>query len=236
VLGSVEFVNGQYILNARLVEIETGNVLSTGYEEMPAEVFDEEAKSYLKLVPDTQVIGLYAFYNYGFESDSLPPYTLSTGETITPQSKTLNMPGVGLKYFPRPNLVIDAAYLFFPSSFRVGQQTAGYGPQEIDFYSYSVFRGFVALNQPWGSSSSWQVGGGAIKYHAVGTGSSGSAKIDKVAPFIRAGAEWRVQQRLGIGLYANYLLSKVEGKYDGSSQPFYRANPLTIEPTLSIYF
>lgn len=69
VLGSVEKISQKYLVNTRLVQAETGSVLATAYEEIPADLFEQTAKPYLNLVPDVQSLGFYAIYKQHLESD-----------------------------------------------------------------------------------------------------------------------------------------------------------------------
>ena len=65
-IGNVQKVAGKYQINARLVNVETSEVLTSGYEELSVESFNKTALLYLNLVPEEQTIGIYFSYNSSF--------------------------------------------------------------------------------------------------------------------------------------------------------------------------
>lgn len=58
-MGSVNEVGSNYQITVRIVHAETGEAIATDFKEIQKQYFDEEAKSYLVLVPEEQAIGIY---------------------------------------------------------------------------------------------------------------------------------------------------------------------------------
>ena len=105
-VGSVDKLVKEYQVNTRIVKVETGEVQFTGYETFPADAFEEEAKSYLNLVPSSQVLGIYAMYNYNLGSSPLSktiPNPINTIEADL-HEVNLHMAGGGIKYYPTSSI------------------------------------------------------------------------------------------------------------------------------------
>lgn len=87
VFGSIEKIGAKYHVNARMVETETGNIVSTAYEEVPAGVFEEEAKYYMVPVPETQTLSFYISQNIR-KITAREDYTYTTAYSTISASKS----------------------------------------------------------------------------------------------------------------------------------------------------
>lgn len=116
VLGGVSRLGRSYQIVTKLVDIQSGQILSSFVQEVPIQVFDEEAAAYLVLVPERQAIGLYLVYARGFISVSEVGPQTNFGVTITslypPGTHESQVPGMGIRYFPLQNWMLDLALMW----------------------------------------------------------------------------------------------------------------------------
>lgn len=118
-IGSVDKIGNQYQVNARLVKVESSQVIASEFIEVPASEFDEEAKSYINLVPDRQKIGIFGIFTTSFKSKSINTFSVegegtpanSASHQVTPKPLTWNMGGLGIRYFPQARFFIEGAFL-----------------------------------------------------------------------------------------------------------------------------
>ena len=100
-LGGVSKLGKSYQISAKIVDIETAEILSVDAEEISVSVFDEEASRYLTLVPETQAIGVYLSVGAAsLQVIDLPAVTIA-GKTLTPQNSQSSYMEValGMKYY-----------------------------------------------------------------------------------------------------------------------------------------
>lgn len=301
-LGSVEELANDYQVNARLVEVENGQVVAAGFEELDADHFEQEARSYLDLVPKVQVIGLYASAGFSpARSEAQPAFSYSGTiasatyvQSVSPREvNPAGTPvGVGVRYSPLQLLTLDVAYFPkgpFSASGNAADLSGGgtgvsnsiatgsgftQGPQlNLDLKSTEYRVGAAWTPRILKSLRAFLGGGAAIQQveatlpsftitSLAGTAQSmlqGAAVSESktlVTPFVRAGAEWRPQARLGIGFFGylavrrsdltlNQRVTQTEIIYGQPSRvtvdeirPIYKLqSPLSFfEATLSFYF
>lgn len=111
VLGNVIQVGNSYQLTSKLVDSETGEIITSEIVEVPVKTFDEDAERYLVLVPDTQAIGIYLETGVApVTGKKLPAVTTPGGTTFTPLTTVsfFDYSGVGVKYFFSPKWMVDA--------------------------------------------------------------------------------------------------------------------------------
>lgn len=126
IMGSIARMGRSYQINARLVDAQTGEVISMDFIEVNVKAFEEEAKPYLSLVPDKQAIGLQLVFGLSpfttspgparsFAGDTGDPSIAYTAET-TPEIRDthLSINGLGARYFPLKWLAVEGTY-FLPS-------------------------------------------------------------------------------------------------------------------------
>jgi TolB-like protein len=236
VLGSVEKVGGAYQTNARLVRTETGEILATSFEELPAKAFEEEAKPYLNLVPERQAIGLTLDYQYG-------PWAKAGGESIRntsgtpmvfdPKNFTTTFVGGGLRYFPTNHLFIDGSYLV-PASQPV-MFTMSWGVWNRNS-PISLRKGYLArLLGGWASSGQWvrwEGAAGAAIYKIV---DDKFRDMSATRPCVQLGVKYYPQQRLALGLSLNQEFGSYEVGFAGATTAF-RLQGFSIEPSLTLFF
>jgi len=245
VLGSVEKVGGKYSVNARIVETETGRVLSTGYEELPARLFEEEAKPYLALVPERQAIGFYLLYNYRRNANRLPSqsHQQSVGcvtpgacpVSIAPQAFSMGMIGGGVRYSPTSRWLIDASVSALAGGARFAS-TSNAAAFSGELQSGNVIQIRATINRvlPIRGSVRGMVGAGLSSYQISSNNLEFKAAV---VPSIRGGVEYKPQPRLGLGLFVNYDFLNTKGidrTLPGSG--VLELNRLSFEPTVAVYF
>ena len=254
-LGSVEEIGGKYLVNARLVDVDSGEVVAATHEDFTKWAFDEEAKPYLAVLPERQIIGLYFLYNYRNNSNNLPARSYNTvlgkPARLSPTAFSLGMIGGGIRYEPTNRFMVDASYS------QLGKLA--------DFMDWDT----TYLNPWWGpvtegghigissgkarlvrASVNWTpfflktlraIMGAGMSYYAISpsdpagdTSSFGYV----LAPHFRGGLEWRPQPRLGLGFFVNYDHFNKKGKLKGNGDEIdvFEVNKLSIEPTFALYF
>lgn len=242
VLGSVEKFGDKYHVNARLVAVETGEVSATAYEAMPVRVFEEEAKDYIVLVPEKQRIGIYTLFNWRHNGNNLPVTAATESgstRTTTPKPFDIGLAGIGFRYAPDRNLLLDFAYLVNTTFPRAGRQTEDWSgtPIHDDGYSIGVkeYRGLAGYRLRLTERFSGYVSGGVAYYQVMHHADAGYA-----TPTVQLRSEYFLQQRLGISLAANYdLAAKTATKIYVTQQRSYRVvklSKLSVESSLSVYF
>ncbi|MFC1522750.1 FlgO family outer membrane protein [Elusimicrobiota bacterium] len=158
VLGSIEKLGGEYQVHARMVDVETAQVLAVDYQAVPTEAFKEEANPYLRIHPDGKPYGeidIYGFYRTRFirgSCDDLQCPPTYAGEPlfvsgvfggpmqITQKDYTLAQIGIGAKYYFRPKWFLDGSFAYLPSTVRT-QKFISTGKCR-----YGVFPNYMALN------------------------------------------------------------------------------------------
>lgn len=248
VLGSVEKIGSKYHVNARIVEVETGYVVSTAYESFPILVFEDEAKDYIVRVPETQALGLYFLYNSRYNSNELPDTTYN-GLTWSwqpvlkdyPSGFNLGLVGGGIRYQPTAQIMVDFSLSVSESRVKAGttQLKNYYGGWDFPdsyFIKVAAYRGLVSLRLKVLDSLIFYPGAGATSYKIYG-----GAKSTYVTPTINARIEFLPQSRIGVSLAGYYdFTSKaaVERSMHSSITKNRRAelNKFYIESTLSVYF
>lgn len=245
VLGSVEKVGGKYSVNARIVETETGRVLSTGYEELPARLFEEEAKPYLTLVPERQAIGFYLLYNYRRNANRLPSQShqqsvgcVTPGScpvSIAPQAFSMGLIGGGIRYSPTPRWLVDASVSALASGARFAS-TSNDAAFSGELQSGNVIQARATINRlfPIHGAIRGMLGAGLSSYQISSNNLDFKAAV---VPSIRGGVEYKPQARLGLGFFVNYDFLNTKGidrTLPGSG--VLEMNRLSLEPTIAVYF
>lgn len=175
VLGSVEKMRRTYELNCRLTDVETGEVLSSAYEEFNAKEFEDEAKPFLQTVPERGKLGVFGVMGVYSKTDDLAPVSVvmeeqggaTSSHVIDPKPLDYRVYGVGLRYFPTRRLFIEAAYLAISlgdSAATVHQETVGaYGNNKSTVFKLtddSSSRAMVGISQPITPRFSVRLAGG----------------------------------------------------------------------------
>jgi hypothetical protein len=234
-LGNIQKVGGRYQVNARLVDAESGVVLTSGYEELPIEAFQDDARLYLNLVPETQSLGLYFLYNFRHNTNDMPaqaytnPFSGLTS-TIQPKSFNVKMLGGGLRYFPASKLLVDVAYMGDGGGAKMDNGILG-------GLKVTSVRALVGVRIKNVSNLSCYLGGGVTSYSLDWT-----AKTSYYTPTAFIRAEYRPQARIGISISGSYDFYSKPAKQDLSwaNPPVTikngELNKFSIEPSLAIYF
>jgi len=243
-VGNVQKVAGKYQVNARLVNAETAEVLASGYEELASSAFEEDARSYLNLVPDEQALGLYFFYSSRNNSNDLPDTSYSdpyNTVNVLPAAFNSGLAGGGIKYQPTARLVLDFSISGTTSKIKAGTwqyNSFGNGWSRPHNLSIAVvaYRALAALRLKVLDSLLFYPGLGATAYSITG-----SAKGNYLTPTIHARIEFLPQSRIGVSLAGGYDLSR-EAAYattpygSGPANKCARLNRFYLEPAFSLYF
>lgn len=204
VLGSVEKFGTMYHVNARMVRTETGEILATAYDELPVSAFEREAKDYVTLVPETQSIGIYLLYNYRKMNGASGRVFTDGSTTINriPRDIDLNSSGIGLRYMPRHDLILDVAMTHHQGEKKLWKDlmsnTSGNWTTSAN-QKLTTIRAIIGLTTDPAKTFSGFAGAGATSIKAY----SGGTKT-YVTPTILIRGEYHPQQRIGISLTAGY--------------------------------
>lgn len=245
-VGSIEKLTDRYGVNARIVDAETSEVIATAYEDFPAQYFEEAAKPYLVLVPESQAIGLYLLYDYRYNGNHLSAWRYQSSDgypaDATPNGFPLGMIGGGLRYFPLPRWMVDFSAAVLSNVADVASGSETYPPYPPHSVPRRVETGRTVLirgNLNWVSPSYYRfhgiAGAGVSVYRIAGEG-----LITETAyvPTLRVGAEYRPQSRIGLGVFLNYDLRtrNVKDATDPSHPDVVKLQRFSIEPTIGVYF
>lgn len=224
-LGNVQKLDGRYQVNARLVDTETSAVIVSGFEELPIEAFEEDARPYLSLVPQEQALGIYFLYNLRFNRNRLPSRSLGSG-ILNPKPFNLGMMGIGMRYSPAQKMLVDVAYM----------RTAGPATAASSGWDFrgkldaDAFRGRLEMKLHDARRYAYYAGAGATLYtmHMEG-------RTAYIAPSVSLRGEFRPQARIGLSLSCNYDLNRkpaiMQGAVEGAL-----LDRFSIEPALSVSF
>ncbi|HBB65864.1 MAG: hypothetical protein A2X28_03540 [Elusimicrobia bacterium GWA2_56_46] len=259
VLGSVEKIGSKYHVNARLVEVETGEIAATAYESFPIGVFEEEAKSYIVYKPEIQRIGIYALANWRHNSNLsrqefiLNSYGQNVHTTVEPKTFNSLFWGVGLRYAPSAKLTIDVSAMNTgarPEAGHVKEEWTS-PPSVISDDDYpvgvSAYRGLVSAKINLSRRFFAHIGAGFTAYR-ITTGSvlvynnspSGFAKVSYITPCVQLRTEYFLQDRVGISLSGNYDFTSKPARQterDGLTKSNrVELDKFSLEPSISLYF
>lgn len=228
-VGNVQKVGGKYQVNARLVNAETSEVLSSGYEELDSSVFEDDARVYLNLVPEEQALGIYVSYNYRSNSNGVANYT-EYSQAFTPKPFTTGFVGGGLTYKPEKTLLIDIG------GSTLGNKAKFSNPTVHAFNNPRVDTIYASGNYIYAISTRFfcRAGIGIQKLTFSFNGAS-KEKSTKSTLFLKGGLEYRPQSRIGLGLNIKYDLTKITAISKFGNKLF-ELNQLSFEPAVSVYF
>jgi len=271
-LGNVVKLGDYYQVTAKLVDAKTAELAASEIIEVPIDAFEKDAAPYLALVPQKQAIGIFLAGNYSaLRTHNSGPS--GDGKFIPRNPKaTIASPGGGIRYWPASNWMIEASYFAFRLNGGQAYETpvtpvSAKPPQSVNLEGDEVH---LTANRIYAISNRFRLhlGAGALYINAkmpdttgksivFDNGSGGLGLIVLYAPkplnlftpLLRAGLEWKPQERFGWGIFANCnLLPKtviqravLEDAYGSGSPQNIRAwkaalSPLTLQTTLSLYF
>ena len=241
VLGSVEKLGGSYQVNARIVDAATSEVAATTYKELPAGMFEQAAEPYLMLVPRREAIGLYILYNYRHNRNGLPQsqqtaFSSFGPVTASPHSFDLGMLGGGVRYFPVRQVLIDFNAAVVTSE----TETTTYSSPSLSGRGFiasggAVIRATANYDRAIASKVSLIAGAGLTAFRL--TVDRDSNAYSSIVPAIRAGFEYRPQERVGLAAFANYdFVTKKELDAGTGEVANFALDGFSIEPTVAVYF
>ncbi|MFH1724193.1 MAG: FlgO family outer membrane protein [Elusimicrobiota bacterium] len=246
-LGSVEKLAGAYQLNARLVEAETGGILATGYQELPARLFEEKARPYLTVVPKRHKIGIYLLLNYRHNANNLPVGQIQShawphgAVDTSPRPFSALFVGGGVRYFPVERVMFDVSYARIANSPSYARHPTWSYQSAQPTYSRKIGGGNASLLRAtvnWVQALSGRMealfGAGVCRFQA----SPGAARpMTVVVPSVRTGLEFKIQRRLGIGINFNYDFIDREVTDHWAPHPeVIEFSKWSVEPALALYF
>lgn len=259
VLGSVEKIGVKYHVNARLVEVETGQVTATAYEAFAVNVFEEEARNYIVYKPEEQRIGLYLLANWRHNSN-LPRQIVATsplwgGSTATVEPKAFNSLawGAGLRYAPFSKLIIDISAMSTGARPKAGHvkevnNLSSIVIQDDDYPAgITAYRGLISGKINISSRLFAYMGAGAAAYHIVSArvlsynaAQTGFAKTSYITPCVQLRVEYFLQERVGVSLSGGYDFITKPAKQlerdEVTKSKRVELDKFYFEPTVSIYF
>lgn len=236
VLGNVIQVGNFYQITSKLVNSESGEIITSEIVEVPVKTFDEDAERYLVLVPDRQTIAIQfllperiASINSGAAQTFAPAFGGSPiTSDVNSNSDKLSPMGFGLRYFPASWLVLDGAYFLSQKVSATvnftqtgvakswGQMEFGIGIVRLGAaYTGTLskrmrfYTGLMMLfpSVDFGSEDySFSLAGGGIRVFNYKSGKKSYPPV----PMARAGLEWKPQERFGFSLFGNFSSGKKE--------------------------
>lgn len=221
VMGSVDALGNQYQVTARIVDLESGEVLANAFRELPREAFDAEAGRYLNLVPDEQAIGIYLAAGWGPTGAAIVSPVTVPGDFGTTYTLTQDAPsssggaaGLGVRYLVLRWLLADLS--FWPKAFKArftGTVAASGGAGMAPVLEPQYISGAAGeLGVYWIGRvvSRYRVRAGAafVTYSLDQQGAGGPPSPDRLRlehlnPWLvrlQGGLEWRPGGRFGIGM------------------------------------
>jgi len=227
VLGSISKLRKTYQINVRLVDAESGEILSAQYQEVPEKAFDEDAARFITYVPEVQKIGVYVAAVTAHGRVKKIAQVISNGTSITPTNKPSVMDGYGfgLRYWPTSKWMTD--FFFFSQlqdksdrAFDMGNLAAGTETMlpagklfAQNGYRLTLNRVFPSENTNVYFGLGWQkfkmrfssVAGSWLWDINSGGGATPATKSFEIdMPVARAGFEWRPQRRIGLAIFGSY--------------------------------
>jgi len=228
VLGNVIQVGNFYQITTKLVNSETSEIITSEVFEVPVKTFDEDAERYLVLVPERQTLAIQVLVPIGMAAIAKGPAKAMTPAfggsfTASPRSGTsiVSPTGFGLRYFPASWLVLEGAY-FLTQKVKAGvdfsQNGSNVGLREMDI-DLGIMRVGAAYTGKLGKHIRFYTGlmmvfasvdatsASAQDNISLAGGSVHTQESNKTSyppiPMARVGAEWKPQERFGLGLFGN---------------------------------
>ena len=234
VFGSLEKIGSKYHINARMVETETGEIISTAYKSVSSNLFEKEAKHYMVPVPETQAIGFYLGYNYRNVKDlDSFSYTTSGPNTyyVNPKDLTLCLLTAGIKYNPLKNLQLDFSVSLAGSTQMEKFVTVTHESSNLSlspFEELSIYRFLISYKKKISSKIN--------SYYGIGHSKFNVPKHNDGLSTLTANykLEYKPQERIALGIGFSYDFKKQKLYYQ--NRKVSEISNLSIEPTLSIYF
>ncbi len=239
-VGNMQKVDGMYQVNARLVNAENGKVIVSDFAEFPVGAFEEDARVYLNLVPDSQTLGFYALFNYRSNSNKVGITSEPSGSATinrTPVSFSNSMVGGGLLYRPakKMQLNLECATATHDAKYADVVVSGGFGTgkSSMEMTILAASAGYVSkLSDKWGylaAAGLQKIWVNTLTYNDI-------VKDDPpLGFFLKAGMEFKPQSRVGIGLNLKYDLSGLAVE-SYQNQALFELSPLSVETVLAFYF
>ena len=242
-LGNIQKVDGKYQINARLVNAESAEVLVSGYAELDANAFEDDARVYLNLVPQEQTLGVYAVYNYRKRSNKNPAFVESSGSsqitTTIPNKFSSPLVGGGLLYRPGRHMQINAECVTLIGGPRYATvvTSSTYGSTMVfatrpDFKMTSISIMLSYVSGPW-KNWGYLAGIGIQNINAAIDRGKGNLLS---GGFVKLGAEFKPQSRIGLGVNLKYEMYRVIKRSEQTNNKMVELSPLSIESVLTLYF
>lgn len=237
VLGNITKLGAKYQVNARLVSVETGAVLSAAFTETPISALETDARSYLNLVPEVQSVGIYFLSATRNNPNSIPTQTINSidyGWTqLNPTPFQLSFVGLGIRYAPTRHILADFAYMATPEGRKAGIE--GTGIYKIRAKS---IRALLNYKGKASKALAYYLGAGVTSFIIS---INENTKPSYITPTLQLRGEYFIQSRIGISFSAGYdLLTKSIQQKKWGTPP---SNPKVaelghfyLEPSLSLYF
>jgi hypothetical protein len=223
-------------VNARLVDVETGEVSATAYEAMPVRVFETEAKDYLVLVPESQRIGIYALFNWRHNPNSLPMDSTADSK-VYPRAFDIGMVGIGIRYAPSVRLLTDFGYMTNSTTPSAGRDETTLFASVSESYGVKAkaFRGLAAYRLELGRKIFFYPAVGATYYQV-----SGGLSASYLTPTAQIRAEYFLQERVGLSLSgtADMMSKGATGvsTYYKAKRTMAELGKVYAETSISVYF
>lgn len=245
-MGNLNKVDGLYQVNARIVDVQTGEIVASGYTELPVNAFEDDARVYLNLVPQEQTLGFYGIFNFRHNANDSPTFsqiTPSNVYTFNPHALISPMAGGGMLYRPHKHMQINAdvsttkigkyKYVLFTSSYTGGGGATNFfwtQKRALEMTTVALMASYVDK-----LAGKWNYSAGAGVQYVFGSVEE-SKENPPLAPFVKVGMEYKPQSRIGFGLNIKYELKRAIFRSEVSDNVLLKMNPLSFETVLAVYF
>lgn len=243
VLGSAAKAGRHYQINTRLVDTESGAILATAYEEIPAEEFEADPHFQRAGLWDKGSLAIYGFYFRATGVDKagaftrpaifVGTHTVVATSDVTPLDFDFGGAGIGVRYYPWNRIFVDISYMK-PRSADVAQPINGFYPksQLTDGRVVTVLAGKA---YPMSPKTALRASAGATYYEMEFESVIIKPEMKTFAPIVQAAFEWRPQQRIGFSLAVNVALRKLEIATT-TGESIAEISPISIQPSVSLNF
>ncbi|MFC2061925.1 FlgO family outer membrane protein [Elusimicrobiota bacterium] len=240
--GSVTATEKYYMIQARIIDTESGKILATTSLPLPIKQFEEETKE--NIITRKKSIGVYMSYRMISIEPILNKITViriddgkSTEDRnmsiVEHDSTSQNIPCIGNRFYFTDNIMADISLGYVSGEFSISDSSTV--DMDLDG-GVTIFAFYAHWAKPVGPRIDLFAGSGINFCTDASDGISYT-----VTPVLRAGIEWRPTQRIGLTLFGSYLLthdiiSQALGDGSGAVVEEFKWGDYSIEPVIVFYF
>ena len=257
ILGNVMQIGNSYQLTAKLIDSETGEIITSEIIEVPVTTFDEDADRYLVLVPEHNAIGVYGIFAQGPARVKRLPTVTRGATTVTPTNTSagqLYYYGAGLRYGISPKWMADASVV--STEIHIGKIEGDYSEMNLcklltyrlfwdrTFLFSEVFRAHAAVGATKFGPLNFEYYNPWTGYNDIPLTRILQRNNSPILPTFKLGLEWKPTPRIGCSIFGFYYVGKMSMKtvvrfLSGEPDAIIRqidSPAFTAEGNVSLYF